>query len=215
VSKEKKPDLIAKALGEAYKILEQDRIREMAKEVEAKRPKKKEDYVQRDLLRGKVKTWERYLAADVAEANGCGVFYDPEEGLLEVYGRKQDLDIVENLYRFVYSQVVDATNKFFKKGEKKDRKALGAFRLGVVDAVAEEFERAHGKAAEALKDVDREIVDKAVEKLSTVLEDVLAWGEGQVEAPEEEYMQPQHESFKEGRMAGRNLDIESKGNGAS
>ena len=203
---QEKSDIIARALGEAYKVLEGDRLRKMIEARKSGKAKAKEKYVQRDLLRGKVKTWERYLAADVAEANGCGIFYDPDQGLLEAYGREEDLDKVEPLYRFVYSQVVDATNKFFKSG-KKSRKALGAFRLGVVDAVAEELERAHGEAAEALKDVSREEVDDAVKKLSGVLEDVLAWGEGQVEAPEEEYVEPRHESFMEGRKAGRSIDI--------
>lgn len=109
----------------------------------------------------RIRKWKSALASVLAQANGC-VAYTGQQGREQsiiLVGRSRDREAVRELWDWLVKRIewLSATH-----GEGQDRKWHEAFRIGVVDAVAQRLSEARTEARAELGEAALVRVDPAI-----------------------------------------------------
>lgn len=156
----------------------------------------------------KIRPWKAMLATVLAEANGCVAYtgnLDRQEALVLV-GRARDREVVVELWTWLVRRIewLSATH-----GAGQPRKWHEAFRMGVVDAVAERLAGVAQAVKDELETAALVVVEPAAaahqEALRTFVDEHLRLGRGRS-------LRVDAEAWEDGRLASASLPLpRSKG----
>lgn len=150
----------------------------------------------------RLRKWKVVLAATLAEANGC-IAYTLERGkeqAIVLVGRGRDRAAVVELWGWLVKRIewLSATH-----GAGRDRQWHEAFRIGVVDAIADRLREGNEEARAGLEDAALVVVEPAAVAHREALERVtegLGLGSGRA-------MRVDARAWQRGRAAGRDVEL--------